>query len=772
MKQGALVKGIRFLAFILGSLLVVAQAAQSTTLIFDSELVRISPDGHDISYDTLSPVIVGSSTKLPALHSFLRLGANESAADFAVVSADSTPIGRSRDAHALDDLPTSIDAESFPPLIDRRPGAQLGSSPLQVVGEFALNGQRYAEMLVFPVTIDLQGVLWFHSSIQIATPKRKIEAMEFAAASPDRAIRTFSRSISVGQALEYVIVTDSTLAPAFGRLERYKNETGYRTGVVTIESILSSYPGVDDAEKLRNYLKDFYTSGGQYVLLGGDGTIVPIRYAYNLPADSLPSLPDMQICDLYYADLTGDWDKNHDGVFGEPYQDAADIVPELLVGRLPFRDTLQVSRYIDKLIKYETNPGNGDKSYLTRTFFFSSDQMRDWLPMSQHTRIAEAFPPAFRIDTANGVEFPRGDDPSPSNLSPKQLRPILSTGFGIINIIAHGRDDGFAVKTSGYNLNPKQYLLTSPQSGTSDCFDSVQAMDKPSFYYSLACNNGQFDDNQPPFNSGGLCFATNVLSEANGAVGFVGYSRWGWVGTSYLLHAAFFDSLFAHPDRPASAALYESKLAYSYYRDLVYGLNYFGDPTLRVYCSTPQDQQISTTFSPTGVDILVSASGVPAAGSLVTLSSDGKLLARALTSADGRAHFDLPVNYTTCVVTASRPGSTVARASFSSPIVTGIDDHPNSVPRSFSLSQNYPNPFNPSTHIKFSLPERSVARLDIFDLLGREIKGLGETVYSAGEHELVWDGTDELGRGAASGVYFYRLTAGSYQQSRKMVLLK
>ncbi len=82
---------------------------------------------------------------------------------------------------------------------------------------------------------------------------------------------------------------------------------------------------------------------------------------------------------------------------------------------------------------------------------------------------------------------------------------------------------------------------------------------------------------------------------------------------------------------------------------------------------------------------------------------------------------------------------------FSSPIVTGVDDDRNFAPRSFSLSQNYPNPFNPSTHIKFSLAERTDVRLEVFDLLGRRIKSLAEADLSAGEHEFVWDGNDESG---------------------------
>jgi hypothetical protein len=90
-----------------------------------------------------------------------------------------------------------------------------------------------------------------------------------------------------------------------------------------------------------------------------------------------------------------------------------------------------------------------------------------------------------------------------------------------------------------------------------------------------------------------------------------------------------------------------------------------------------------------------------------------------------------------------------------------------SVPLAFSLSQNYPNPFNPATAIRYQLPLTSRVRLTVFDLLGREIATLVEGVQNAGTYAAPFDGG-----GLASGVYVYRLTAGDFVASRKMVLAK
>ena len=198
-------------------------------------------------------------------------------------------------------------------------------------------------------------------------------------------------------------------------------------------------------------------------------------------------------------------------------------------------------------------------------------------------------------------------------------------------------------------------MITNPQQGESDCFDSSQAIGKPAFYYSLACNNAAFDYDQPPFNSLGICFATNVLSETDGAVGFVGYSRWGWVGTSYLMQEAFFDSLFAHPDRPAVAAMYESKIVFGYYRDLVYGQNYLGDPTLRVYCKTPENLRISISSTPTGVSVQITSLGTAVAEALVTVSSEGMIIGRETTDGSGQAQFDLSGTGNSWVISLPRP---------------------------------------------------------------------------------------------------------------------
>ena len=105
------------------------------------------------------------------------------------------------------------------------------------------------------------------------------------------------------------------------------------------------------------------------------------------------------------------------------------------------------------------------------------------------------------------------------------------------------------------------------------------------------------------------------------------------------------------------------------------------------------------------------------------------------------------------------------------PTDVGDDDRP-ILPAAFDLAQNYPNPFNPSTEIRFNLPSQARVTLTVYNLLGRRVSQLVDDLLPAGEHTVSWDGTSDTGDRVASGLYLYRLEAGDFAASKKMVLLK
>ena len=105
-------------------------------------------------------------------------------------------------------------------------------------------------------------------------------------------------------------------------------------------------------------------------------------------------------------------------------------------------------------------------------------------------------------------------------------------------------------------------------------------------------------------------------------------------------------------------------------------------------------------------------------------------------------------------------------------VITDAEEAPEPLPLTYALSQNYPNPFNPTTSIDYTLPARSRVRLEVFNILGRRVTTLVDTEQPAGAYSLVWNGEDRTGKPVASGVYFYRLTAGDFVSTKKMVFLK
>jgi hypothetical protein len=98
---------------------------------------------------------------------------------------------------------------------------------------------------------------------------------------------------------------------------------------------------------------------------------------------------------------------------------------------------------------------------------------------------------------------------------------------------------------------------------------------------------------------------------------------------------------------------------------------------------------------------------------------------------------------------------------------TGVKANSTEIVTKFVLSQNYPNPFNPSTTISFAIPSKAYVTLKVFDIMGREVATIVSEELSAGNYSRQWNAAN-----MSSGIYFYRLQAGSYTETKKLVLLR
>ncbi len=167
-------------------------------------------------------------------------------------------------------------------------------------------------------------------------------------------------------------------------------------------------------------------------------------------------------------------------------------------------------------------------------------------------------------------------------------------------------------------------------------------------------------------------------------------------------------------------------------------------------------------------------------GALHTSSEDGASVSVTIPAgasqcgadaASGGVEFD-PLSPGTSTVSAAAAGAVTLASSSTNCVVVGTTTPVGATPREFALAQNIPNPFNPTTRIRFTLAEAAHVNVSVFDVHGRLVTTLVDRAMPRGDSEVIWNGRDARGQSASSGVYFYRLTAGSRNLTKKMVMLK
>ncbi|HEX9751648.1 MAG TPA: C25 family cysteine peptidase [candidate division Zixibacteria bacterium] len=579
--------------------------------------------------------------------------------------------------------------------------------------------------------------------------------------------------------IEYVVITKSAFKNTLRPLAEWKARRGLAAGVATIEAIVAQYGGEDQAAQIRNYIAAAHSQGLKWVVLGGDETVVPIRYAY-AGFDSDPGSPyNLQVCDLYFVELNGDWDADGDGIYGEISGDNPQIYPELYVGRLLFSTAAEANTIVQKIIAYERGPL--DDSYLTKSLHICADQMRDWSGGGQHQLVADAGPSYWSDDLTSMVENPSGDAPAPSAPSGADLPGLLSAGAGWVNYYVHGSHDRFVVRSSGLNESALSYVFTFGTVGDGNGhLNTIPATPRPGIHVSAACDQGAFDTDSPPMSgSTAECVAERLLlTPLGGAVAFIGQSRWGWVSSSWKLSQKFYQYV-ADGQTPNHVGVYQTlaKLAYPGYRDLIYGNNLHGDPEMPVWKDRPRSLTVeapSSFFPGYGLGTVTVREGdSPVAGALVTVAGSEGVWNAGVTGGSGSVDIDwaMPSDHD-IIITASKPEHRLVVDTIPVSIITDVNDGDKIRPERFSLGANYPNPFNAGTVIPFELAASDRVSLAVYNVLGHKVRTLCDQTESAGAHRVAFDGNDDNGSPLGTGVYFVRLAQGAETRVRKLVLLR
>jgi hypothetical protein len=413
---------------------------------------------------------------------------------------------------------------------------------------------------------------------------------------------------------DLVVVTDSVrFAPSLARFVHWKNLKGIRTRIADL-SIATHYPGRDTPERLRGFIADAARSWGTTCfLLAGDYDVVPSRncWVMNLEPDSSQRWLDTIPTDLYYSDLDGDWDANHNGVFGE-LGDSVDAYPDVFVGRACLSSVGNCSTFVSKVLNYEQANFAGHEDRV-KTILLPCTITQEHAVMDSIAGLAQGFRPARLYQ----------DD-----LPTQVMVDSLNAGYHLVFEDAHGT-------TSHVGSLGNEHVGLLNNAGL------------PVVYVAQACFPGRFDcEHYDP--SLGDCFAESLLNRAQGgALACVMNSGAGWVGDD-IQFLGLAQSLFQH-SQGLGACLAEAKAAVAgrtaYDLMDLYDLNLLGDPTMLVWTDTPQVMAVthpSIVPAGAGFSVAVHSEGVPLAGALVTLMKQGELYLRATTDQTGRATFSVP----------------------------------------------------------------------------------------------------------------------------------
>jgi len=244
-----------------------------------------------------------------------------------------------------------------------------------------------------------------------------------------------------GSDVDYVIITNDSLAATFQTLADWKTAKGVPTVVRTTEWIDANYKhGADQAETIRNFIIDAYQDWGvTYVLLGGDTDEIPVRLGHStyLGAKDLPA-------DMYFGCLDGDWNADHDRYFGETVNiDQTDLYPEVYTGRLPAVSNATAAAMIAKIESYETpvDPSYTGTALLLAEVLFPIDWTSGQPVTQDGADIAEyLYLLAFNTPSITTMKYYENYVPHPGSF-PEDAPTVISAlnqGYDQVNDTGHG----------------------------------------------------------------------------------------------------------------------------------------------------------------------------------------------------------------------------------------------------------------------------------------------------------------------------------------------
>jgi hypothetical protein len=406
----------------------------------------------------------------------------------------------------------------------------------------------------------------------------------------------------------YVIVTTEAFAPGFDALAAFQSSRGLRARVVLLSSIAGDYPGVDLAEQLRAFVIDAYQNWQtDYVLLGGDLGVVPVRNLYVDAGGTIDAFPG----DCYYEGLDGTWNPDGDDRWGEDGE--FDLVGEIAVGRASIDDETQLARWLHKNAMYTERPVVGE---IAKALFLgeqldantygddSMDEVKDYA--CTHGYCTSGYP----NDYVKATLYDR--DHAWSGWEAIQL---FNSGFPTSHHLGH----------SGTTYNMKM------SNGDVQYFTNDGVAHSYLFPSTQGCYANNFDSNAPD------AISEVFLYDEHAAAAFLGCTRYGWyvpgttAGPSQHFDRQFVDACYAEGLASAGRMNVDSKV------DCIWMLNpwmlwchyelcLLGDPALPQWRSCEGELELvhegGLVQGQADYAVLVRAAGFPVPGATVTVYAD------------------------------------------------------------------------------------------------------------------------------------------------------
>lgn len=437
---------------------------------------------------------------------------------------------------------------------------------------------------------------------------------------PDKHVETEQlKSINLGLTIDcdYIVVASDDYVTELSELTAWKKRKGIAIEVVSLSNVLNNYSGdvvsgiYDNAGKLRQFLNDVYLNSQsfQYALFIDDGDI-PIRYLHHHDNETDPE--KIYPSDYYFADFDIDWEKDEDNNHGEIDDSIYSYEPEIFIGRLLIQNANELRNWIRKAILYETDPGKGNRNYLTKAYFTDADHLR-----SEHITDKLTWCNDVKVDfelggynTLGTPSFPKGSD----------VINEFNNHYGVSGFCAHGNPTTVATATKGMNLDEplSKYGVTSldeynstsnsgccliPENGNG--FDNMTNKDYPTIFLSIACKTMPFDDFGHSSNIRNMGESYTVISEGGGPV-YIGNTRDGYAPNVNFIIGEMMrmagDTTFHNLGKLMGIAK-ES----DYYDGYVkYTMNYLGCPEIELWTAIPYPFQ-GITVSQSGSNVTISS---------------------------------------------------------------------------------------------------------------------------------------------------------------------